>query len=436
MRVYAIAAMGLVILVASAFSSPVVTLRQYSDISCQGDTVVTASNPIQIVAVTNPDAVQTDMVFTLVYYSPDGATLLGPQLLAYGNLQPAPTYGWILVGDRFYISVHLFNVPQNSQAVDYIGIRFSQVYSGSTDGKHVCFDSSIYGTLDPWSATPGPGIAFDEPRCYKIIAIPNCCGDINNAPASLSGTACWEMSYNFDAQPLSTEMLQFKIVSGPGQINAWTGLWSYTPLATEGGQSLSLVVAACTDVCGDWSYSRCSETSSIPVTVFPGHPPSFSGPDPARFVAQTGVPLNIQLPVSDLDTCTGNHRFSWYTDPGDPVPPATVDTLTGEIVYFGSSADTALYRMHLIVRETDWVDTAEVDIYHFESSTCGDLDHGRTVDVGDLTWMVDYLFFSGMEPVPFASGDVTCDAVVDIGDLSALVEFLFFGGAAPCSGCK
>jgi len=436
MRSYVCIALGLMILASSAVSAPQIVLRPYTDVTCSGDSVVTGSHPIEKVAVLNPEATQTDIVFTLGYYTPDGAPLQSPSILIYGSLQPTPTYQTVLDGGRYYISVHLFNVPPNSSAVDYIGIQFPVFYDGSSNGKHLCFDSSTYSGFAPWSATPGPGIEFDAARCYKIVAIPNCCSQIDNAPSNISGSICADLVYDFDAQSLDGGPLQFKVISGPGQIDLWTGQWTFTPPTTESGLSLSLVVAACSDICGDGSYSGCASTTPIPVTVSAGHAPSFSGPDPARFFALTGVPLSIELPVSDQDTCTGNHRFSWFTNIGDPVPPAVLDSLSGEFVYTGASADTNLYRVYLVVRELPTADTAEVDIYHFESSTCGDLDHGGAVDVGDLTWLVDYLFFSGSEPVPFLSGDVTCDGVVDIGDLSALVEFLFYSGAAPCSGCK
>ncbi|HVP07208.1 MAG TPA: dockerin type I domain-containing protein, partial [Candidatus Acidoferrum sp.] len=62
----------------------------------------------------------------------------------------------------------------------------------------------------------------------------------------------------------------------------------------------------------------------------------------------------------------------------------------------------------------------------------GDVDASGSVDISDLSAMVDYLFNS--LPFPgtcFQEQDVDKSASVDISDLQALIDFLFNSVALP-----
>ncbi len=64
---------------------------------------------------------------------------------------------------------------------------------------------------------------------------------------------------------------------------------------------------------------------------------------------------------------------------------------------------------------------------------CGDADGGGGINVADVTYLVDYLFFGGPEPVPYLAGDCDANGAINIADLTYLVTYLFGGGPAPCS---
>ena len=55
------------------------------------------------------------------------------------------------------------------------------------------------------------------------------------------------------------------------------------------------------------------------------------------------------------------------------------------------------------------------------------------VDLGDLLFIVNYLYKGGPAPAPLSEGDVSCDGVVDLGDVLAMVSYLYKGG--PVLGC-
>ncbi|MFH1374025.1 MAG: dockerin type I repeat-containing protein [bacterium] len=69
------------------------------------------------------------------------------------------------------------------------------------------------------------------------------------------------------------------------------------------------------------------------------------------------------------------------------------------------------------------------------SSSCckvrGDVDGTGSIDVGDLTYLVAYLFQGGAAPPCDIEGDVDGTGSIDVGDLTYLVAYLFQGGADP-----
>jgi hypothetical protein len=64
--------------------------------------------------------------------------------------------------------------------------------------------------------------------------------------------------------------------------------------------------------------------------------------------------------------------------------------------------------------------------------TCGDCNGDGTVDVGDVVYLVNYLYKNGAAPNPVEAGDANCDGIVDVGDVVYLVNYLYRGGSEPC----
>jgi len=63
----------------------------------------------------------------------------------------------------------------------------------------------------------------------------------------------------------------------------------------------------------------------------------------------------------------------------------------------------------------------------------GDVNGDGAVNVGDVVYLVNYLYRGGLPPDPFQAGDVNCDGVVNVGDVVYLVNYLYRGGDPP--GC-
>ncbi|MEZ5359334.1 MAG: dockerin type I repeat-containing protein [Candidatus Zixiibacteriota bacterium] len=62
----------------------------------------------------------------------------------------------------------------------------------------------------------------------------------------------------------------------------------------------------------------------------------------------------------------------------------------------------------------------------------GDANGDRTINIGDPTFLINYIFRSGpMPPAPALRADANGDGTVNIGDITYLINYIFRGGQAP-----
>jgi hypothetical protein len=284
---------------------------------------------------------------------------------------------------------------------------------------------------------PGPNPVWSGKRCHKIVALSYSYAIFDNCISSLSNAPYWctKLSYDFDAHDFYGPGLVFyELASGPGVIDTATGSWEYTPTVDDAGGTLLLSVVAWTDLCYDGSYLIAGDTCTVQLSIAPNAPPHFIEGHPSSFVATTGETLAISIPVEDADTCT-DYQYYYYLTQNDPEPPGYFDSSTGVLYYYGTSADTGLYYINLVVTEGSSADTTSYYIFHYETYTCGDMNHNSMVNVADVTWLIDFLFRNGPPPVTYPAGDVNCDSGVNVADLTYLVDFLFRSGRSPCADC-
>jgi hypothetical protein len=62
---------------------------------------------------------------------------------------------------------------------------------------------------------------------------------------------------------------------------------------------------------------------------------------------------------------------------------------------------------------------------------CGDVNKDGAVQLGDLVYLIAYLFKSGPVPDPYQAGDVNCSGIVELGDIVYLISYLYRGGPPP-----
>ncbi|KPJ64694.1 hypothetical protein AMJ44_12275 [candidate division WOR-1 bacterium DG_54_3] len=64
----------------------------------------------------------------------------------------------------------------------------------------------------------------------------------------------------------------------------------------------------------------------------------------------------------------------------------------------------------------------------------GDVNGDGSIDLGDVLYLIAYLYKNGPAPNPLATGDVDCSGGIDLGDVLYLIAYLYKNGPAPCSG--
>ncbi|MGB2979628.1 MAG: ASPIC/UnbV domain-containing protein, partial [Candidatus Zixiibacteriota bacterium] len=62
----------------------------------------------------------------------------------------------------------------------------------------------------------------------------------------------------------------------------------------------------------------------------------------------------------------------------------------------------------------------------------GDANGDGEVNVGDVVFIINFLYRGGDPPVPMERADANCDGIVDVGDVVYLVNYLYRAGPQPC----
>jgi hypothetical protein len=66
-----------------------------------------------------------------------------------------------------------------------------------------------------------------------------------------------------------------------------------------------------------------------------------------------------------------------------------------------------------------------------EEGLRGDVTGDEIINVGDVVYLVSYLYKGGPAPDPVWVGDCNCDDIVNVGDIVFLVSYLYKGGPEP-----
>jgi hypothetical protein len=71
------------------------------------------------------------------------------------------------------------------------------------------------------------------------------------------------------------------------------------------------------------------------------------------------------------------------------------------------------------------------DVSVLLNATRGDANGDGIINVGDIVYLVSYLYKNGPAPSPVDAGDCNCDEIVNVGDVVFLVSYLYKGGPEP-----
>jgi hypothetical protein len=108
------------------------------------------------------------------------------------------------------------------------------------------------------------------------------------------------------------------------------------------------------------------------------------------------------------------------------------DEVLVRVIYDGSVGE-GIYGAQLRIMSNDPDEGVVVVPVTMEviSYISGDCNGDGVINPADVSYLANYLYFSGPSPSPLLSGDVNGDCVVNTADLSYLANYLFFGGPDP-----
>jgi hypothetical protein len=74
-----------------------------------------------------------------------------------------------------------------------------------------------------------------------------------------------------------------------------------------------------------------------------------------------------------------------------------------------------------------------VDTFHYYAPwyRVGDVNSDWRIDLGDVVYLINYLYKNGPTPNPIERSDVTYDSLVDLGDLMYIINYLYKAGPPP-----
>ena len=162
-------------------------------------------------------------------------------------------------------------------------------------------------------------------------------------------------------------------------------------------------------------------------------------PDDGLPVALTNPSQSLTLSKSSGALASGeSDTCQWLTlsSSSGELASGAADTIVCTFISVG--VDTGIYNSNIVITSNDpdssdnpWTVPVELTVTSAPVFTCGDINgNGQGPNVADLTYLVDYLYFSGSPPPVMEAADVDgSGGNPNIADLTYLVDYLFHGGS-------
>ncbi len=161
--------------------------------------------------------------------------------------------------------------------------------------------------------------------------------------------------------------------------------------------------------------------------IWTGFPKSLTVTHPdSIFVGSSEIPVTItyfgEEPVESALVCLMNDEVYQvgYTDAQGQVTLSCSTTAEGILHVTATKHNYRPYKGLITIAQGSFVR--------------GDANGDGSINIADVTFLINYLFENGPAPYPLDAGDADCNGTVDVGDAVYIMNYLFFGGPAPdCS---
>lgn len=167
-------------------------------------------------------------------------------------------------------------------------------------------------------------------------------------------------------------------------------------------------------------------------------PPVMSLPETVLVHAGNDVSMEVSATDANADPVEIVLDGFWY-EPDSLQPPTNEPYYDGEnpglFSWLTAEADTGAWTC--LISATDICGAADVEQVTIRVGVpfCGEANGDGYLDLGDLVFLIGFLYKGGQPPNPLCKGDANCDGVTDIGDLVTLINYLYKRGTAPCFEC-
>jgi hypothetical protein len=137
--------------------------------------------------------------------------------------------------------------------------------------------------------------------------------------------------------------------------------------------------------------------------------------------------------TTDPDADQLYYMWDWGDEVGGWEGPYSSGEVVNKPHTWSTSSAPDNHDVRVKVKDEWDVESAWSEILPVFIAERGDANGDGAVDVGDVVFLVAYVFKGGPAPVPVLAGDANCDDASDVGDAVYLIAYVFKGGPPP--GC-
>lgn len=186
-----------------------------------------------------------------------------------------------------------------------------------------------------------------------------------------------------------------------------------------------------------YEYGGWSSAASFWINAVNQLPAAFAliSPEDSVYVSETNPTFHWSHSAeSDLyDSLT----YTFLIDTGDAFTTAdTVSGLTDSVYLSADSLEMGTEFFWKVLAVDKFGGVTQCDrAFMFSALIWGDANTDGLVNIGDVVFIINYIFREGAAPDPLKVGDASGNCTVDVGDAVYLINFIFREGAPPLEGC-
>ncbi len=173
--------------------------------------------------------------------------------------------------------------------------------------------------------------------------------------------------------------------------------------------------------------------------AFGNNPPAINLPDTWRVLS--GYTMTLHVPASDVDgdaVDVATLDGFWYEPDSlrSPINPPSFDGGNPALLtWVPDESETGNWICSFSATDACGAGVTHQLTIQVGTPYCGDCTGDGDINLGDVVYLIGYLYKQGPPPDPLCMGDANGDGSRDVGDVVLLINYLFKGNFAPCFDC-